>query len=304
MLLRVVFSTRDVNRVIYRRAIMNYPVPGTRSGLMLLFFLILSGPLFADELKFIPRASLGVVSYDFTQSARPNALAPTGINNNEFPEVNFAVTFKMLGVGGTFLKNGYYFDVSYQKSLEEEDSFTLEDPALPGGVFTETFKGDREDYSVTFGKKLLENRLGLYAGYKAGTSQATGDQGQVLSFEEDGLFIGVNYGWQIGDKGVLSVNLAYADLEGDLKEDVNNPAFASPEVLAVPLDTDASSDAQGLSYGLSWSSRLTQKLSYSVALDAKKYTFDKVEDVNPNTIPSDEFEEEFIGVTFSVFYLF
>lgn len=283
---------------------MKHPASITKSGLLFLAMFVLSGPLSADELKFMPRASLAVVSYDFVQSARPNALAPTGINNNEFPEVNFNVTFKMLGVGGTFLKNGYYFDVSYQKSLEEEDSFTLEDTALPGGVFMETFAGDREDYAVTFGKKFLENRLGLYGGYKAGTSQASGDQGQVLSFKEDGFFVGVNYGWRIGDKGVLSVNLAYADLNGDLKEDVNNPAFASPAVLATPLDTDASSDAQGLSYGISWSSRLTQTLSYSLALDAKTYTFDNVRDVNPNALPSDEFEEDFIGITASLFYLF
>lgn len=283
---------------------MKYPASAIKSGLLVFAIFVLSGPLSADELKFVPRASLAVVSYDFTQSPRPNALAPTGINNNEFPEVNFEVTFKMFGVGGTILKNGYYFDVSYQKSLNEEDSFTLEDSALPGGVFTETFEGDREDYAVTFGKKFLDNSLGLYGGYKSGTSEASGNQGQVLSFKEDGFFVGANYGWRIANKGVLSVNLAYADLDGDLIEDVNNPAFASPAVLAVPLDTDASSDAQGLSYGLSWSSRLTEKLSYSLALDAKKYTFDNVKDKNPNAIPSDEFEEEFVGVTASLFYLF
>ena len=283
---------------------MKHPASVIKSGLLVLVILTLSGPLLADELKFMPRGSLAVVSYDFIQSARPNALAPTGISNNDFPEVNFNVTFKMFGVGGTVLKNGYYFDVSYQKSLDEEDSFRLEDPALPGGVFAETFKGDREDYALTFGKKLLDNRLGLYGGYKAGTSEASGNQGQELSFKEDGFFIGANYGWPIADKGVLSVNLAYADLDGDLKEDVNNPAFASPAVLAVPLDTDASSDAQGLSYGLSWSSRLTQKLSYSLALDARNYTFDKVTDKNPNALPSDEFKEEFIGITASLFYLF
>ena len=283
---------------------MNHPASVIKSGIPFLAMLVLSGPLFAEELKFIPRGSLAVVSYDFVQSARPEALAPTGINNNEFPEVTFEVTFRMLGVGGTFVKNGYYFDVSYQKSLKEEDSFTLEDPALPGGVFTETFRGDREDYALTFGRKLLENRLGLYGGYKAGTSEASGNQGQELLFEEAGFFVGANYGWPIGKKGVLSVNLAYADLDADLIEDVNNPAFASPAVLAIPLDTVASSDAQGLSYGLSWSSRLTQKLSYSLALDAKKYNFDKVTDTNPNAIPSDEFEEEFVGVTVSLFYLF
>ena len=198
------------------------------------------------------------------------------------------------------LKNGYYFDVSYQDSFDEEDSFTLEDPLIPGGVFTETFEGDRRDYALTFGKKILENRGGIYAGYKVGKSQASGNQGETLSFEERGFFIGANYGWPIAGKGFLSLNLAFADLDGDLKEDVTNPAFAS---LPIPLSMDASSDAQGLSYGVSWSSRLSQKLSYSLALDAKKYTFDNVTDKNPAVIPSNEFEEEFFGATFSLFYL-
>ena len=48
--------------------------------------LILSGLLptstFAESVAFVPRASLTIAQYDFTQSSRPNALAPTGINNN------------------------------------------------------------------------------------------------------------------------------------------------------------------------------------------------------------------------------
>lgn len=264
------------------------------------------GISFAGDILFIPRTSLTISQYNFTQSKRPGALAPTGINNNEFPEVNFNVTFKMLGIGGSFLKKGYYFDAFYQKSLKEEDSFTLEDPALPlpGGRFTENFKGDREDYSVTFGMKILDKRAGVYIGYKDGKSQASGDQGQELKFQENGFFIGGNYGWLITETGSLSIKLAYAKLDGDLTETSNNPAFASPAVLATPLDTNASSDARGLSYGVSWSSRVSKNFSYTIGLDRKKYTFKNVKDSNPNTIPSDEFEEEIRSLTFSGYYLF
>lgn len=264
----------------------------------------ISSSAVADELSFTPRASISIASYEFTQSPRPGALAPTGINNNDFPEVKFDVVFKILGVGGTFFMNGYYLDMALQKSLDEEDSFTLNDPALPGGSFNETFKGDREDKAITFGRKILDNRGGIYIGYKLGKSEADGNQGQHLSFEEDGLFIGANYAWFFGHSGVLSINLALADLDGDLKEDVTNPAFNSPTVLAVPLDIDASSDAQGLSLGVSWSSRLSEKMSYSIGMDAKSYTFDNVTDINPATITSREFKETFIGATFSIFYQF
>jgi len=270
-------------------------------GFLFLYLLFCSGSLHAEKMQFIPRASVSIAEYDFTQSARPNALAPSGINNNDFPEVTFNVTFKILGIGGTFFKNDYYFDLSYAKSLKEEDSFTLDDPAIPGGSFTENFKGDREDYAFTFGKKILERRGGVYIGYKGGTSEAAGDQGTDLKFKEKGFFLGGNYGWPVSDAGVISVNLAYAWLDGDLTERVTNPLFTS---LPIPLDTDASSDATGVSYGISWSAGITDKLSYSVGIDAKKYTFEDVKDSNPNAIPSDEFEEEFNSLSFSMYYLF
>ena len=261
------------------------------------FFIITNAN--ASEVTFTPRASLSVSDYKFTQTARPGALAPTGINGNDFPEITFEVTFKILGIGGTFFKDGYYLDLSIQQSADEEDSFTLDDPLL-SQPFVETFKGDRQDSAITFGKKILNNQGGIYFGYKTGKSEASGNQGQHLSFEEKGLFIGANYSWPIA-AGRLSVNVALADLDGDLMETVTNAQFTS---LPIPLDINATSDAQGLSYGLSWSSRLTKSLSYSISIDAKKYTFDNVKDSNPATITSDEFEENLTSAMFSIYFQF
>ena len=257
----------------------------------------------ADEITFTPRASLSFASYEFTQSPRPNALAGAGLTINDFPEVKFDVTFKILGIGGTFISGDYYLDLALSKSLEEEDSFSLTDPnlPLPDNTFKETFKGDRSDSSITLGRKFLNQRAALYLGYKTGESQADGNQGQSLSFEEEGFFIGANYAWIVAGKGAVSVNLAYADLDGDLVEEVTNPAFST---VTVPLDTDASSNAQGLSYGITWSARLNDSLSYSVGLDARKYTFEDVKDVNPTAIPSDEFEEKFLETNFKLYFLF
>jgi len=259
----------------------------------------------ASEISFTPRASVSLTSYKFIQTSRPGALAPSGINGNDFPEVTFDVTFKILGIGGTFFKNGYYLDLSAQKSADEEDSFTLEDPALVGfgftdGKFTETFKGDREDLAITFGKQVLENQGGIYIGYKTGKSQASGNAGTSLTFKEKGLFVGANYGWPIA-RGRFSINIAFADLKGDLIESVDNPLFNG---LPIPLDINATSDAQGVSYGFNWSSRLSDTLSYSVSLDTKKYTFDNIEDSNPAVIPSTEFEEELTSAMVSIYIQF
>ncbi len=264
---------------------------------------LFSLPVQASSVSFTPRASISLAQYKFAQSARPGALAPTGIHGNDFPEVTFNVTFKILGVGGTFFKDGYYLDLLWQKSGNEQDSFTLQDPLLPQ-PFVETFSGDRHDFSVTLGKKVLDNRGSVYIGYKTGKSEASGNQGQSLLFEEKGIFVGANYAWKVSDSSLLSLNLAYASLSGDLTEKVTNPAFASPAVLTHPLDINASSDAQGVSYGVSWSSRLTDTVSFSLALDSKNYTFNNIKDRNPAVITSDKFEEKFLTTTLSLYFLF
>jgi hypothetical protein len=260
----------------------------------------------ASEITFTPRTSLSLTSYKFTQSERVGALANSGINGNNFPEISFGVTFKTLGLGGTFFKDGYYLDLSLQKSADEEDSFTLDDPGF-SEPFRETFKGDRQDNAITLGKKILDNKGAIYLGYKTGKSEASGNQGQHLSFKERGLFIGANYGWVVSKSGMFMVNIAFADLKGDLREEVTNPLFASgsgPSDIAVPLDIDASSDSQGLSYGISWASRINKTLSYSLSLDAKKYTFDNVKDKNPATITSKKFEEQLVSAMLSIYFQF
>lgn len=256
-------------------------------------FICLSSLTFAADYKFTPRSSLTLSDYNFKQTARNGALPPS-VNGGDFPEVAFEVTFKLLGIGGTFSKDGYYLDLFAQQSADEEDSFDFD--AL---AFSETFKGDRTDTAITFGKKILKNRGSLYIGYKTGQSEADGDQGQHLTFKEKGLFIGGNYAWPIKKLGVIVFNIAFADLDGDLKEDVTNASFAP-----FNLDIDATSDAQGLSYGLSWSANLAKNLNYSISINAQKYTFENITDANPAAFVSDEFEEEFINTGITIFYSF
>lgn len=280
-------------------------IPVVSFTLFMSFALFLAfQPLQASEITFTPRTSLSLTSYKFSQSERVSALANTNINGNDFPEMSFEVTFKVLGLAGTFFKDGYYLDLSMQKSADEEDSFTLDDPLL-SEPFKETFKGDRQDNAITLGKKILDNKAAIYIGYKTGKSEASGNMGQHLTFEEKGLFIGANYGWVVSKSSMFTVNIAFADLKGDLREEVTNPLFSpgtGPSDIAVPLDIDASSDSQGLSYGVSWASRISKTLSYSVSLDAKKYTFENLKDKNPATITSDKIEEQLVSAMLSIYF--
>lgn len=272
------------------------------TALLFVVATLLSAPAPAiEEIGFTPRISLARSSYQFSQTARTGALAPTGINGNDFPKVKFDVNFLLYGLGGTVFSGSYYLDLLYQTSSEESDKFSLDDPALPDGNFTETFSGDRQDLTLTFGKKVLQNRASLFVGYKSGKSEADGNQGQHLTFEEDGFFAGANYGFKTSATSVLSLNGAFALLDGNLKEKVTNPAFDS---LNAPLDINATSAATGLSYGIGWSNRFSKKFSLSLALESRNYTFEKIKDKNPQTISSRRFEESFLNTTVSLFYLF
>ncbi len=268
--------------------------------LLLLPVLSLAPAVGQAEISFTPRATLAFSSYKFTQTARPGAL-PSSINGGVFPEVKFDVVFQILGIGGTFFSDGYYLDLSASKSADEEDSFEF----APMN-FKESFTGDRSDTNITFGRKILDNRGAVYIGYKTGKSQADGDQGQRLVFEEKGFFIGGNYSWPVMDSSVITLNIAYASLDGDLTEDVTNPGFIqiTQDNGLPPLDINASSDATGLSYSLGFASRLTDTLSYSIAYEIKSYTFDNIKDSDPTVITSDEFEEKFKGLSLSLFFQF
>lgn len=257
-------------------------------------------PAQAEKMSFTPRATLAFSSYKFTQTERPGAL-PASINGGVFPAVKFDVTFQILGIGGTFFKDGYYLDLSASKSANEEDSFEF----APMN-FSETFKGDRSDTNITVGRKILDNRATLYAGYKTGESQAKGDQGQRLKFKEKGFFIGGNYSWPVMQGSVVTLNVAYAQLDGDLTEEVTNPGFIqiTQDNGLPPLDINANSDATGLSYSLGFASRLTDTMSYSIAYEIKNYTFDNVKDSDPTVITSDEFEEKFKGLNLALFFQF
>ena len=233
-----------------------------------------------DDISFIPRAWVGVSDYSFKQGAR----------GNSFPEVKFDVTFIMAGIGMTTAYDRFYLDLAYQDSTDESDSFN------ENGYY-EKLSGDRRDYSATVGMKVLDNRGNIYFGYKNGKSDASGNAGTSLTFEEDGFFVGASYGWVIADAGLLSVNVAYADLDGNLKE-VPGPGYPAG------LGMDADSEATGISYGVSWSGRISEKVGYSVSFDANDYEFDDLKDSSATIALPNKIEETFYTAKVSLSYRF
>ena len=250
----------------------------------LLLSCMLSQSVIAGDFTFIPRTWIGISDYTFKQDARKGAMAGGG----DFPKVEFNVTFKMLGVGFTTAYDDYYFDLSYQDSMDESDTFGAE-----------KLEGDRRDYSVTAGMRVLENRGNIYFGYKNGRSEANGNLGTDLSFEEDGYFIGASYGWIIANAGILSINAAYADLDGTLKE-TPGPSYQQNPYLGM----DADSEATGVSYGISWSGNISKTMGYSISFDANDYEFDNLKDNSTNVALPDKIEETFYTSKVSISYRF
>jgi len=204
--------------------------------------------------------------------------------------------YKSLDIGGILFKNSHCLDMLYIGSLNEKISFSIEDPALPGGSFSSDFNGTRRDYAFTVGKKILNGRAGLYTGYKVGKTGGSQPLGQYLTLEEKGFFVSGNYGWLIADAGVLTLNLAYAKLDG-LSSQKTITGF---EYLGFSVDFGGTDDVEGLSYGANWSSHLTDHVSYSVGLEVEEYTFKNITD--PNISFTDEIEEKLSSITFSTYY--
>ena len=254
--------------------------------LVCLITVMASQKLIADELRFIPRAWLGVLDYSFKQSPRIGAL-PDG---SDFPKVEFNALLLIAGIGLTTAYDRFYLDLSYQDSSEEEDSFS-------GANYVEDFKGDRRDYSATLGMRILDNRGNVYVGYKNGKTTGRGEAGTQLTFQESGFFIGASYGWVIANKGFLVINLAYADLDGHINE-VPGPRYPSG------LHLDADSEAKGLSYGISWSGKLTEKMGYTIALDANQYDFENLKDSSATKPLPDTIEETMVTGKISISYRF
>ena len=240
----------------------------------------------AEELQFVPRVWAGVSDYHFKQGPRKGAM-PDG---SDFPAVHFDATLYMAGIGLTSVYESFYLDLSYQDSSDDHDSFS-------GADYYEKFTGNRKDYSATLGMKLLDNKASLYVGYKNGKTTGKGHKGTKLTFTEDGFFVGASYAWLIANKGLLAVNGAFARLDGNLKE-VPGPIYPRN------LGMDADSKTDGLSYGVSWTSKMTDRWSYSIALDANDYKFSSLKDNSNNTPLPDDITERLYTARFSIYYSF
>jgi hypothetical protein len=247
--------------------------------------------------KFQPRINVGWL--DYTLDLKSTAgLADIDWNIND--------NMPVAEIGATLFIKKFYVDFLYQHTAKGYFDISAGN-FLPAGPFYELpldadvsiiGSGDfhHRNYAITLGYQLLDN-LSFYAGYKQNDTSfdlnsqtifhmiddgsLTGTPGFPINqsligdfdidYEANGPFIGGIYGFIIDDKGVLSLNLAVAFLDGDIKQ---NGEYINPRtgIYDDLFDMSSSGDSIGLSYGIGWRSNLTDRLGYY--LTAKGYNYD------------------------------
>jgi hypothetical protein len=229
------------------------------------------------EVSLIPRVSTGIIDYSLTTPAVP---LEGGV---VFPEYRADRTLYLIGVGGTVVEDKFYMDI-YAQTTSKDDN-TLNASTLG---YQEIFDGKRDDYSVSFGYAVTDD-ASLYAGYKSGKSSTKGKKGSTSDFKEDGFFIGGTYGWLIQDLGILSLNLAVARLDGNIKFEND----------LLPINGTA--ETVGITYGVAWKANVNESLGYGASLSYYNYVFDGLKDKRLGNV-SGEIEEKMLTLKISLSY--
>lgn len=248
----------------------------------------LSAPSTASALDFTirPRINSGVTYYDFELS-NPDDASFAG--NDILP---------FIGGGASVIVDRFYIDVYAQAAFSgsADNSFPVE------VLGANTTDWDRAEYSLSVGYSVTDS-LVVFAGYRrsdtefdtefiavrSGLFTATGLI--TVDNEQDGPFLGANYGWRIekGEllDGTLALNLSAAFLDGEISGSVSGPGRT------VDLTT-VTGDTVGITAGLTWLSKLIEPtgeglfangLNYTIGIDGYTYNFED------DTDEGDEFSE-------------
>ena len=254
--------------------------------------------------KFQPRVSAGWMDYrlDIEPSA---ALANISWSlGDNVPSIS---------IGATFFLSKFYLDLSYLHTAKgysgiSAGTFLEAGPQEPLPLDADlTIVGNADFYhwnsAITLGYQLFDS-LTLYAGYKhyetsfdlnsqsifhmIDDGSLTGTPGfpivltllgnYDIDYEAKGPFVGGTYGYIISDKGVLSLNLAVAFLDGDITQTggIVDPRTDIPDDL---FDLNSSGDSIGLSYGIGWRSTLADRIGYFLSFKGYNYDFE-ADDIN------------------------
>jgi hypothetical protein len=207
-------------------------------------------------------------------------------------EDTFAVddTLPFVGGGATAFIDRFYVDLYAQSAFAgSEELRQLQRENLFAGVDLEW---DRAEYSAAVGYAVTD-RFSVFAGYRRSNMEFDLPDLEFFDYENDGPFLGANYGLPIFMNewldGTLYLNLAVARFDGEI---TFTPGAAIPGVTG---------DTVGVTAGVTWVGNLLEEtgrglfangLNYTVGVDGYSYNFDQ--DNVPGEVSGDEISETVI----------
>ena len=249
-----------------------------------------SGP----QVTFVPSIGYQNKRLDFDQKYT------AGQNQGRKAELKTDIPTVNLSLTAAYEK--FFATIKYETELAHADGSSKEfypNPAKPLyylNVPGENTDIEREDMSVTFGYNVWD-KLNVFMGYMKGKTEFTPDPGcrfsspatsclplaagkaanlafdnewsgktnYYQSYEEDGPYVGISYSWQIADAGSLSFSAAYADMDGEYRDNyAGNPNESFKYT----------GDSTGTSYGLTWTAPLGESSNYFLDLRQQEYDMD------------------------------
>lgn len=224
----------------------------------------------AKDWRLVPFAGVQYKNLQFDQQLSGFQGLPAGDSGKldvDLPTAELGVRF----VYRDFLV-ALKYNHSFEQKTDSDVPFTNSQTAVT-----------RTDLTFTLGYKLWRG-LGVFLGYLDGETELTPDpdplfnngsgnaawQQQELggptyrqTYDEAGWFLGVGYGWPIGQAGLLSLSGAYASMDGGYKDN-----------FVVGEDFKYEGDSTGYSLALNWSGGISTHLGYYVDLRRQAYGFE------------------------------
>ena len=204
----------------------------------------ISLPASGEDVIFVPSIGYGMSDFKFSHSGG-------GQDSSRF---------NIIDVGLTAAYKRFYIRGYAEIPLGEEYTYG---PAVIRQV-------KREDYGYSIGYYLLEN-LSVFGGYSYGKTSITSFDGSVGPYPvytqhvDSGMYIGANYSFYVGKSGTIGINLAFADMIGELVIEDTDPAGSS---------SVEEGKTSGFSLGLTWSDTYKDKVTYYAAYKKKSYKTD------------------------------
>ncbi len=115
----------------------------------------------------------------------------------------------------------------------------------------------------------------------------------IQTYTESGFYFGASHSYQIQEYGTLSFSLAYATMDGEYKDNVENPNNIFPGFL--PFNYKG--DTTGTSLGVTWTASLGDTSAYFIDLRRQDYSMDGKDTTGNFTTVELETDESMTGLT-------